>query len=876
MKKQKDPHPPRWAQRLLAWYCKPELLEDLEGDLNEYFIRNVKNKRITRARIIYVIDVLKFFRLYTIRKPEFVNLLIHFIMLRSYIKTSGRNIVRSKLFSSINIVGLSISMSVGLVMISMLWDLFSYDRFHENHDRIHRVISRYQFLDHKDNGFMATTSLKAAKAIKEEFSGVEDVAIFVRSLNGDVSYNDKTIPLSGFWANEAVFKVFSFELLQGNPATALKEPFSMVLTEKSAKKMFGDVDAMGKTINLKDKQYTITGIVKDIPTFSHIKFDMLASLSTREVLEKDNKHEMAWDNIWNTWAYVLMPPHADLNAFQKELDKLSEREDKTVKHTHIQLALQPLTNIMAGENLSNQIGTTIGSTVVWILGSLSFIVILSACFNYTNLSIARSLRRSREVGVRKSIGALKSHVVSQFIVESLFISLLALLIAFGLFLIIRPHFIGLESSLQILKLQLTPALVLLFILFALTVGVLAGLFPALFFSRINAVQVLKNLGTVPVLKGLTLRKALIVFQYSLSIIAITATLIIYKQYKHFISFDLGFSTANILNISLKDNKAELLIKELSELPEVKGISQSLLITSVGNYWGVHMKNPNNPTDSAGVYYNSVDENYLPLHNHQLIAGNNFTAKTQDSIETEVIVNEHVLKRFNIADQNPTKAIGEIVKVDGKDLRIIGVIKNFEYGKANNTSDKEVIIRYLKENPWHLNVKILSTDWPATYAKLEAIWKKIDPVHPFEAKFYDDQIEEAFAGLKAAMKLGGFLAVLVICIASVGLLGMVVFTTETRLKEISIRKVMGASERGLLYLLSKSFLLLLLVAASIALPLIYIFFQQVLLPEIANHAPLNFTELFIGVIIVLLLALIIIGSQTIKVARTNPAEVLKTE
>ncbi|MBT1702752.1 ABC transporter permease [Fulvivirgaceae bacterium PWU20] len=797
-------------------------------------------------------------------------------MLVSYIKTSGRNIVRNKLFSSINIVGLSISMSVGLIMISMLWDLFSYDRFHENHDRIYRIISKYQFLDHKDNSFMATTSLKAAKAIKEEFSGIEDVAIFGWAFNGDVSYNDKTIPLSGFWANEAVFKVFSFELLQGNPATALKQPFAIVLTEKSAKKMFGDVDALGKTINLKDKQYTITGIVKDVPTFSHIKFDMLTSLSTREVLEKNNKHEMAWNNIWSTWAYVLMPPRADLNTFQQELNKLSEREDKTIKHTHIQLALQPLTNIMAGENLNNQIGTTIGSTVVWILGSLSFIVILSACFNYTNLSIARSLRRSREVGIRKSIGALKSHVVSQFIVESVFISLLALLVAFGLFLVIRPHFISLESSLQMLKLQLTPALVLLFILFAIMVGVLAGLFPALFFSRINAVQVLKNLGSVPVLKGLTLRKVLIVFQYSLSIIAITATLIIYKQYKHFISFDLGFSTANILNISLKDNKAELLIKELSELPEVKGISQSLLVTSVGNYWGVHMKNPNNPTDSAGVYYNSVDENYLPLHNHELIAGNNFTANTQDSIETEVIVNQHVLKRFNIAEQNPAKAIGEVVKVDGKDLRIIGVIKNFEYGKVNNNSGKEVIIRYLKEKPRHLNVKILSADWPATYAELEAIWKKIDPVHPFEAKFYDDQIEEAFNGLKAAMKLGGFLAVLVICIASVGLLGMVIFTTETRLKEISIRKVMGASERGLLYLLSKSFLTLLLIAASIALPLIYFFFQQVLFPEIANHAPLNLSELFVGVIAVLLLALVIIGTQTFKVARTNPAEILKSE
>jgi putative ABC transport system permease protein len=444
--------------------------------------------------------------------------------------------------------------------------------------------------------------------------------------------------------------------------------------------------------------------------------------------------------------------------------------------------------------------------------------------------------------------------------------------------VIRPHFIGMEESLQdILKLELSPSLVMLFIGFAVGVGLFAGFFPSLFFARINAIKTLKNMSSVPVFKGVTSRKVLIVVQYALSIIAITATLIIHKQYKHFIAYDLGFTTENILNINLQGNKAELLKKELAELPEVKQISESRLVTSIGNYWGTQMKNPNNPLDSADVYYNIIDENYLPLHEHELIAGRNFKARAGKIEEDEVIVNQHVLKRFNISPQNPTKALDEIVKLNDKNVRIIGVMKNFEYGKANNDSrQQEVVMRYSNEGEGYVNVKILSSDWPATYSKIESLWKEIDPVHPLEAKFYKEEIEQAFSGLKASMKVGGFLAFLVICIASIGLLGMVVFTTETRLKEISIRKVLGASEGRLLYLLSKGFLLLLAIAAIVALPVTYLFFEMFLLPMIANHAPISLTEMSIGLIAVMTIAVIMISSQTLKVSRTNPAEVLKTE
>jgi len=873
----KLPNPPKWAERFLCWYCKAELLEDLQGDLNEYFYRNLKNKGERRARFIYVLDVFKFFRLYTLRIPNLLNLFINFIMLGSYIKTSRRNLVRNKLFSGINIFGLGVSMSVGLLMIAMLVDVFSYDRFHTEHHRIYRLISRLEQNGNVNSSFFATSSMKAGLSIKESVSGVQDVALLRNGFSGDIELTEKKLPLAGYWANDSFFNVFSFDLIQGNPATALKNPFQLVLTESSAFKLFGTTEALGKTVVRDERQYEVTGIMKDPPVFSHLKFDMLGSLSSLEVLEQDNLDLMKWDNIWNTWSYVLLDEGMERTTMKASLDQFSASEDRTVENTHVELDLQPLDEIMTGENLANQIGPTLGKTLLRIFIALTIVLILSACFNYTNLSVARSLSRTKEVGIRKTIGAFKSQIIGQFIIESVIISLLALVLSLGLFMLIRPHFLSMESSLQqLLRLELSAGLVLCFLGFSILIGILAGLIPAISFSRINAVNAVKNLMASPALKGISLRKGLTVFQYSISIIAITATLIIFKQYKHFIHYDLGFSTENILNIKLQGNDPNLLRNELNELTEVQDVSQSMLISGIGHYSGVLMINPNDPLDSAYVYYNSVDENYLAMHSHRFVAGNNFNPKFVDSLETEVIVNEEVLKRFNIAGQQASNAVGQVVKVDGKDLAIVGVVENFEYGKANNQTGKEVILRYSNHNANYLNVKIQSEDLPATYAKLESIWKKLDPVHPFEAQFYSQQIQDGFKGLEASVKVGGFLSILVICIASIGLLGMVVFTTELRIKEVSVRKVLGSSELSLLALLSRGFLVLLMISALIAIPTTYLFFAKILLPQIPNSLPLQLQEMVLGSFAVLLLALLMIGSQTLKVARTNPAEVLNRE
>lgn len=870
-------HPPRWATRLLHFYCKPELAEDLEGDLLEYYHRNVSHKGRWRASCIYIIDVIKFIRLYTLRKPDFIIYPHTGMMMNSYIKTSGRNMIRNKLFSTINIAGLAISMAVGLFMIGTLMDIFSYDRFHDQPDRIYRVLSQYEYLGQKDDMMNATNSLMAAHAVETTFTGIDATAILHQRFTQDCKTETTVVPLSGYYANRDIFRVFSYPLLAGHADKALEKPYSAVLTESAAQKLFGRTDILNQTFTLDTLTYTVTAVAKDLPRHSHIGFDMLLSLASREAHAEDMQEELTWDNVWNTWMYVRLDEGADPAIIQTNLDRLCDQNKNAVPNTTISMSLQPLTDIVGGPTLNNPIGPTLGRTTLWVFGALSAVVLLSACFNYTNLSVARSLRRSREVGIRKVVGARRTHVVGQFLVEAILISILALLFALVIFYITKPYFLQLHNDLtQVLTLDLTPKLLLTFLLFSVLVGAIAGILPALFFSRIQALQVMKAASTTQVFRGVGLRKVLIVFQYALSIILITSTLMVYRQYNHFLHFDLGYHTDNILNIQLQGNDPARVRQVMSTLPEVTAISQSSLVTSVGRMWGTLMKNPAFPNDSLPVRFNIVDEHYIPLHGHRLLAGENFHPQADSMPESQVIVNETVLKKLNIGRQIPTQAIGQEVIVNHMRMTIVGVMRDFQYGAANQPGHDPVVLRYRHDQAHVLNLKIQSTDLVSTYDKIRASWSTVDPIHPLDAQFYDDAIEANFAGMSASVRLAGTLAFLAVCIASMGLLGMVVYATEIRLKEIGIRKVLGAGEGKLVFLLGRAFLILLGVAALVSLPATYLFFGQLVLPTMANHLPLGWQEGIIGTGVVLGIALLMIGTQTLKAARTNPATVLKNE
>jgi putative ABC transport system permease protein len=325
---------------------------------------------------------------------------------------------------------------------------------------------------------------------------------------------------------------------------------------------------------------------------------------------------------------------------------------------------------------------------------------------------------------------------------------------------------------------------------------------------------------------------------------------------------------------MQGNKDGVFVKGLAGLPAVKMISRSLIVSSLGSIYGSSVKY-HDPADSASVDLNYIDENYLPLHQYVFLAGRNFTSRPKNAPETEVIVNERLIRRFNIGHHQPEKAIGEVVAIEGMKLTIAGVLKDFHYGTVENEIDPTAL-RYSAEPGGYVNVKIGSDNLPATMASIEALWKQIDKVHPLDAKFYDDQIERAYRQFSVMLAVVGFFALLAICISSLGLFGMVIYTMEKRVKEVSIRKVLGASEGVLVYLLSKGFLVLLFISALIALPLTWLFFDKVILSKFAYHQPIQFGELFTGLFIVAGIAFVMIGVQTLKIVRANPSAILKNE
>jgi putative ABC transport system permease protein len=882
--KKKRTIPPRLAQKLLLLFLRDELKEEVLGDLGENFDHDLKTRRPLIARLNYWKQVFLYLRPFALRTPAFGNLFINWIILGSYIKTSVRTVGRNKLFSGINIIGLAISMSVGLLLIAFIHDLLSYDRFNVNGNSIYRITSQAKFKDGYSDTF-ASTSVKIGREIHEKVSGVEDVAIIHAEFSGDAAINDNVVPLTGIYAEPSLFRIFTLPMLRGDAATALREPYSIVLTESAAKKLFGADDAFGKTIHMDSVHYQVTGIVKDVPFFSHLQFESLVSFSTIEHQTGKREDLYEREKVWQrSYVYLLLHESSRASDIQAQIDVLCAHGNQTVERAEIHLTLLSLYDIMLGDNLTNSLRPVMPHVVVWIIGGLALVVILSACFNYTNLSVARSMRRFKEVGLRKVIGAGQSQVRLQFLAEAVIVSLVALLLSFGMFMVLRPQFLSIAPELmKMVKLQLTISTGMMFITFAMVVGIVAGFLPAMFFAKTGTINTLRDVSPIKVFRGLSFRRALVIVQYTFTLIFVTSTVIGYVQYKDILAFDLGFTTRNILNISLQKNKPEALINTLKAIPEVAGVSQSRLLTSVGNAWGGYLKYKS-LQDSALVFTNIVDENYIPLHDYTLIAGRNFVTRplTLDAT-SEVIVNERTLRQYNIGNRDPEKAVGEEIILNNRKLTIVGVIRDFHYGKLDSNI-QPVVFTYLTPDAFLtadkrdglVNVLVNTHNLVATMAKIEEAWKSIDAVHPLDAQFYDDSIEEAYSELSAMIKIVGFLSFIAISIASLGLLGMVVITTETRLKEVSIRKVLGASSANLVFLLSRGFLMLLAVSAAIAIPVTWFFFENVVLANFPFHNPIGMTELFSGLLAVLMIAFIMIGSQTMKAAHSNPAERLKSE
>jgi putative ABC transport system permease protein len=797
-------------------------------------------------------------------------------MFKNYFTVAFRNLARHKLFSFINIFGLALSMSVCLIVLLRINDQVGYDKFHPKSDHTYRVItevtnrqgSKYRF---------ATTPLPLAANLSKNYSFI-DKSVRIYSVGSKPTASDtKELTLRGAFTDNDFFNVFGFSLKSGNPHSALVSPNSIVLTAETAEKYFGTSDPMGKYLSVDNLgKFQITGILGIPKGKSHIDFDFLMSMTSVGSLEKTARL-LSISDSWNygtsAYTYITLKPGSSekqLSNAAAQVSSLLMKNTTVVGKEGFSFRVQPFDDIILGEDLEYNLGNTGSPEKVLAEVVISFILLLSACFNYTNLSLARSLKRGKEVGVRKVAGAFRFQIFYQFIIESVFIALLSLGVAALLFkLIIDYTAFGAELVPQ--DAVITPSLLLWFLVFTLFTGLLAGSLPAWALSSFKPVEVLKNLSNIKLLGSNGLRKGLIVIQFALSLTIIVFTLTFFHQFKYLADGDAGYNVRNIINIRMSAADYTILANDLAQVKGVDRISATsanLGRSASGNV----MVRREKDKDPIGLEYYDVDPNFVQNMRLTLLAGTSFTSNNSNGEESQIIISD--LARKILQFKSAEDAIGQTVSInDTAEVQIAGVLKDFYY-RGLETPFGPMMLRYRPQEFKFLHVKTSTAGDKSVMAAVEQAWKKVEPLKAFEATWLYDEIHER-KGAWGTVSMLGFLAIITITLACMGLLGMVVYNTETRKKEIGIRKVMGASVPAIMALLSKNFMKLVMIAGLIALPVSY-GLSYFFLTMFANRISIGFGILSTSFIGMLLLSLITIGSQIYKVAVANPVNALRAE
>ncbi|GAB4017091.1 ABC transporter permease [Spirosoma migulaei] len=787
-------------------------------------------------------------------------------MFWNFFKTAYRNLYRNKFFTIVNVIGLALGMSISLLFVALLTFLYRYDNFHPYRDRIYRVTT--QVYDQKENPHYASAPVGLAQHLKREFAGVEKVVRIHSSLQGNAIYREKKIPLSGYFADPEFLEVFNFPLLQGNKVTALTKPNTLVITKSEALKIFGSTDAMGKLIRMEPYgDFVITGILKELPLNSHMQFGAIASyptlLSYKGAAFLENKED--WQSFANSYIYIRLFQDYQPAPVEQYLNELAKQR-YTQRASKATFRLQPLLKIVPGPQLYDSLGTTYDYLLLFLVGSMSLMILIPACSNYANLSISQSLERMKEIGMRKVMGGQKKQIFSQFIVESTIIVLLALLLSYVIFDVLRRDYIYQMVETEPVDLSPTLTTFISFILFALLVGFAAGIVPALYFSKLTPIKALKG-KEVKTSKRSFFRKLVLTAQFILSLGFIMAVVIMLRQYQYSLNYDLGFEQQNALDVDLQNIDAERFKNEFGKLSSVKRMSMSSHILGIGSAPEQYIKT-SSQSDSLGASSMSIDEAFLSNMNLTLLAGRNFSTNAVENSRL-ILVNEELVKKLNL--KNPFAAIGQsIVLPGGREVRIAGVLKNFHYSGLKNPI-RSFFFEHDPERFTYANLKLESTNLVGELTAMETLWKQIGGEDKFTAQFFSDELKDAYSFYTVIIKLWGFLGLLAITVSCLGLLGTVSFTIQKRVKEISIRKVMGASSESLVLLLSKEFIWLLVIASLITIPVMYLLFKYLLATLQHYIIDIGFIEILASLLIMLFLGLTTILSQTLKAANANPVD-----
>jgi len=799
-------------------------------------------------------------------------------MFKNYIKIAWRNIWKNKLFSFINIFGLAVGISCCILIFLYVQNELSYDTFNERADRIYRITSVIH--QPKKIDYFAPTSPITSEKLKQNFPEIEKI-VRLSSSKRTISYNNKKFfDATVLYADSTLFDVFTLPMISGNPSKALTAPYSIVLTETAVKKYFGDEPAIGKMMKFSDTlNLLVTGIIKDIPKNSHFKFDCILSRSTVADLNKNNSDwlegsEKNWFNC-DSYSYLLLTNHVDEKALEAKANKFLNKEMAETKKAigmWVNVSIQPLKDIHLQSHLDHEIkGAEPGDiTYVYIFSATAFLILLIACCNFINLSTARSLNRSKEIGLRKVIGAIRSQLIFQFLGESVVFAFIACILSIIFVLLAIPFFNSFIGT----SLSLTLNVFWIYLSLICCIGFLAGLYPALLMSSFSPIQSLKgkiNHGLVDVF----FRKGLVVFQFTIAIILIIGTTLILDQLDFIQNKKLGINKEQVVGIELKGSdqrKGEILLKEFSKNPKVIGATlNSFSFKGIGKITLLPDGAAENELTACSVF--SVDENFLSTMQIELASGRDFSKSFPTDVNEAFMVNEAAVKAYGW--KTPQGALGKKIEwAFGKKGKVIGVVKDFNYASLHERIEPLLIHIF---PAWYntVTLRLKTDDLTGTMKDIESVWKNSSTENPFKYAFLEDDFNGMYKSeqnMRAVLSVFTFLSVLVACL---GLFGLAAFTIKQRFKEIGIRKVLGASISGIVGLLSKDFLKLVFISIVISCPIAW-YAAHKWLQDFAYKVEISWWLFLISGITALAIAFTTVCFQALRAASANPVKSLRTE
>jgi putative ABC transport system permease protein len=797
-------------------------------------------------------------------------------MLRNYFKTALRNLFRNKTYSAINVCGIAIGLTAFWLIALYIADELSYDRYHKNADRIVRVAQHTKW----DGGeiHQASTSAPFAAALKAEYPEIEQATRIVPEGDGIISYNNKSVKVGDiFFADANVFTVFTYPLLHGDAKTALSQPESIVLTESLAKKFFSDpAQAINQTIQFENNfPNLVTGIIKDVPENSHMRFSALRSLP--------KNYSGGWQNF-NVYTYLLLARGTDYERLQAKLPLFAAKTiQKIMGKVEYRMELQPLTSIHLHSNLQVEIGATSSATRIYIFMAIAALILLIAIINYMNLSSARSSTRVKEVGMRKVLGSGRGNLMGLFITEAILMTFCAAFIAFLLVSFLLPFFNLLaDKNLTIWRFG-TYFTLLAVTGFATLVGILSGIYPALFLSRFKTIPALKGqLGNL--YTSILFRKSLVVFQFVIAVVMIIGSLVIYHQMLYASKKDLGFNKEQVLTFHIHDRNVRSQVNaiktQLLQNPLIQNVSVAgnpIGNNDLGAHGFVFEKADGSFSSSSKLAQELlVDADYIPTLEMKLLAGRNFSGANDADKYGAALVNETLIKDLGWKD-----AIGKKLKFtygesELAEREVVGVVKDFHtYSLQHKVEPMVLMMPPVASMEDNLYVKINTDKTTEALAHIEKVYKQFDKSNPVEFNFLDQNFAKQYAAEQKQEQLSLVFTMLAVFIACLGLFGLAAFTAQQRVKEIGVRKVLGATVASITLMLGKDFVKLVAISILIAAPIAW-YAMSKWLEDFAYRVNIGWAVFIVAGLIALFIALVTVSFQAIRAALANPVKSLRNE